>query len=1134
VFHLYRACRIEALADRLVDALRAQRPADPFAPITIAVGSRGMERWLRNRLAIGLEISANICFPFPHQALAQIYGGAADGDDPWAPDSLAWRILELLPHIWTLDECASLRDWMQRPRPQGVVERVGADVVDPDLWALAREIADVLDRAALFRPDWTEAWASGRPVAEAPAWQGVLWRQLCAAIPVRHPVALLSGRPQQGEPLFVFAISSMAPVWLHGLRQVGEMREVHVFLLTPSQEYWGDTRTRGELRKLDATMALRALEQQNPMLTAFGALARDTAEAYVALADIDDEEVPNGFDVPRDDTALGMLQSDIIAARARSEIIGLRDKRTLRMDDDSLQFHDCHGATRQVEALRESLLALFDARPEIQPRDVVVMTPDIATYAPLVRAIFAEGRDEYAKVDGWGLLGAPRIPTYIADLGIRELNPLAEVLLRVLAFADGRLGAPALADFVALDPVRRKHGLDDDDVARVRGWLADAGARLGSDAADRERTGLPPQHAFTLAFALDRLALGVALADDGVASFAGVAPFDEMEGDAAQAFGPFAELCARLEHWRTTLRAPRPMEAWLPALLDAVDDLAMLSAKVSYLRVELAEALATLKAEASSFQGDVTLPALMRILSSRLERSGGGDRLTSGAVTVCALAPMRSVPFQVICLLGMDDAAFPRGHRPRAFDAVGTQPRPGDRNPRDEDRNLLLESLLSARAHLLVFYSGRDPRTDKALAPAVPIGDVLDVVDLTLGLPADTPADLDGVQPVLPRHLLTRVHRVQPFVGSGFRAQTTAIGRPVPRRFDGRMYTAASALAAERTGGMPLMAEGLRLPDPQPPTSLTIDALTRWLRRPVRTMMRERLGLYLDDPQRDLPEREAMELGALEASGVGRLAVDAVKRGAVDASMVIDRLAQRAIVPPGAPGRAVASESWAAARAAFEAASGCFPGGVPEPVRREIRVPVRGDGFEVLLTGTAFTHADAFVVVVHDSPQHAKSLIPAWVILLGLRASGHPVSHAIIAGAETKDDAEVGVCVLLDVPEDTGKALATLVGIVMEARQTVLPIVDRTSFCWALTAFKPGFDGLSDEEKFKRLCVARQDAAKKWQPSQPGSYAERDDRALALAFAGEPPYGSDSLRASAAFEDAATRLWKPILDARRP
>jgi hypothetical protein len=151
-----------------------------------------------------------------------------------------------------------------------------------------------------------------------------------------------------------------------------------------------------------------------------------------------------------------------------------------------------------------------------------------------------------------------------------------------------------------------------------------------------------------------------------------------------------------------------------------------------------------------------------------------------------------------------------------------------------------------------------------------------------------------------------------------------------------------------------------------------------------------------------------------------------------------------------------------------------------------------------------------------------------------LRASGHPVSHAIIAGAETKDDAEVGVCVLLDVPEDTGKALATLVGIVMEARQTVLPIVDRTSFCWALTAFKPGFDGLSDEEKFKRLCVARQDAAKKWQPSQPGSYAERDDRALALAFAGEPPYGSDSLRASAAFEDAATRLWKPILDARRP
>src|SRR4051812_25030545 len=55
----------------------------------------------------------------------------------------------------------------------------------------------------------------------------------------------------------------------------------------------------------------------------------------------------------------------------------------------------------------------------------------------------------------------------------------------------------------------------------------------------------------------------------------------------------------------------------------------------------------------------------------------------------------------------------------------------GDRDPRTEDRQLLLDALLAATDRLIVTYTGNDERTNVARPPAVPIGELLDVVDLT-------------------------------------------------------------------------------------------------------------------------------------------------------------------------------------------------------------------------------------------------------------------------------------------------------------------------------------------------------------------------------------------------------------------
>ena len=53
-----------------------------------------------------------------------------------------------------------------------------------------------------------------------------------------------------------------------------------------------------------------------------------------------------------------------------------------------MQVHACHGAARQVDVLREVLVGLLEDDPTLEPRDILVMCPDIETYAPLVSAGF--------------------------------------------------------------------------------------------------------------------------------------------------------------------------------------------------------------------------------------------------------------------------------------------------------------------------------------------------------------------------------------------------------------------------------------------------------------------------------------------------------------------------------------------------------------------------------------------------------------------------------------------------------------------------------------------------------------------------------------------------------------------------
>jgi exodeoxyribonuclease V gamma subunit len=806
--------RLETLAERLVAVLRAD-PLPPLVPEIVVVQSGGMARWLAMRIASRLGVCANVRFPFPAALLWEIARALVPGvpaAPALEPAVMTWHLLALLDALPTDAAFAPLRT------------ALGAGD-ERHRFALARRLADLFDQYLVYRPDWIAAWERG----EETHWQAALWRRLVAREPGAHrariwarvaPDAKTAALPAR---IAIFGISALPPAELEAFARLATHIDVRLFVLNPCREYWGDVVAERDVprRAAGRDAARLHLATGNPLLASLGRQGRDFIDRVQehAAAEVD------LFEEPDTQTLLGCLQSDVLHLRDRRDAA---ERPVLPAADDSVQAHACHTPMREVEVLHDRLLALFAADPTLTPADVVVMTPAIERYAPCIEAVFATAPPER------------RIPFTVADVSLRAESAVVEAFLELLELPESRYEASRLVALLAVDAVRRRFGMTEADLALVRRWVRESGVRWGADAAQRAALGLPGIAEHTWRFGLDRLLLGYAMRGEGRYCVGGVLPYDDVEGTPARALGRLAAFADAACGLCERLAAPRPPGDWatvLGALLeeffapDADEDEAALAA----VRAALG-ALAD-SASRAGFTAPVSLALVRAELGRALEAPTRTGRFLAGSVTVCAMVPMRSIPFAVVCLLGMNDDAFPRANRAPSFDRMAEAPRRGDRNRRDDDRYLFLEALLSARRCLYVSWVGRSIRDNRLLPPSVVVSELLDYVERAYG------------RSLIVEHPLQAYSR-RYFDGS----------RPELRSFAAERCAATRQLAPG--GSVPAFVR--RLPEAgEEWRTVDVEQLVRFWMGPARYLLRERLGLRLDEAEDMVESREPFVLEGL-------------------------------------------------------------------------------------------------------------------------------------------------------------------------------------------------------------------------------------------------------------------------------
>ena len=1003
--------RLEDLRQVVFEWLQ-QYPLAPLEEAIFLVQSNGIAEWLKLALAqdSGICAATRIELParFLWRAYRQMLGRAAvPRSAPFDKSPLTWRLMRLLPGLLDQPDFAPLQRFL-------------ADNDALRRFQLAERLADLFDQYQVYRADWLADWAAGRDILRRAdgqemaldsdqRWQSALWRAVLAdvaeaergssrAMIHRRFVAALESGASPVQPLprrvVLFGASALPLQTLEALAALARHCQVILAVPNPCRFHWGDIIDGRELLRAeqrrhglrnDLNLAALPLEDlhahSHPLLAGWGRQGRDFIRLLDAFDDV--AAARERFDIARIDlfdehpgtTLLQQLQ-----ARIRDlEPLSPERRPSLDEHDRSIVFHIAHSALREVEILHDQLLGLL-ANKVLTPRNIVVMVPEIESFAPAIHAVFGQ----YPSHD------ARHIPYTIADQRSQQVNPLLVALEWLLALPEQRCTASEVRDLLDVPALARRFGLEEQALPRLAQWISGAGVRWGLSQAQRSRLGLAAcgeQNSWL--FGLERMLLGFACGGDG--PFAGIEPYDEVGGLDASAAGGLAALLAALQRWSPELAAPVSPAAWGERLRLLLQSFFIQTGERDQLTLTALENALQGWQQAcddAGFIEPVPLAVVRAAWLSLLDEPNLIRRFLGGGVTFCTLMPMRAIPFDVVCLLGMNDGDYPRRASRADFDllALPGQARPGDRSRRDDDRYLMLEAVLAARHTLYISWRGRNARDNSSEPPSVLVSQLRDY--LTAGW-------ADGTVEVR-----TSEHPLQPFSRRYFEG--------------GALTTWASEWRRAHLEKITLLESILPAFTPEAGFNLTLALLADFLKNPVRHFYRHRLDVVFDEQADAMADDEPFALNALDEYLLVSdflSAAQAVESGdlALQITRHAERVARSGQLPLAAFGEREKNrllqlvtpvwQQWLAAQAGWPHDGG----------KEMLRIDQAGIALEDWLDSLrsngherAWLQLDPAVLCHKDKsgkkpPQpRADKLIAAWLRQLVASACGVPVSGVIV------------------------------------------------------------------------------------------------------------------------------------------
>lgn len=713
MFYLHISNRTEHLLRQLAEIIKVSERKSLFEKEVFLIQSQGMERMISQYLSTIFTSWCNFECLLPREfidTLARKSGVQLEAIG-YEREIMVWRIEKLL---------RSLNSAFPKPLLR-YLQGVNSEL---KRFQLSQQMAHLFDQYQMMRPDMLAEWEKGltQTGLANEVWQMQLWQALSQQQEGPHRGKLLEkaiealrkgrGRGELPARISIFGLNSMVPLFMEYLNELSEFCNVHLYLLSPCREYWGDVESRrAQLRrKLVSTPTdekyNEPFEAHHPLLSSMGRQGRDFQKLLLEQVDFTLE-----FESYEDPGAEGefsllkKLQRDLL----EGEVPPASPPNTGK--DDSIHIVSCHSKFREITILKDYIHKLLATKPSLELRDIVVMAPDIQEYAALIPAVFDD------------------LQHSISDRSLAGRNKTMAAFSDFMEILSGRFGWLEVLSLLEKDVVSPHFELSNQELQTIRKWIVEAGIRWGLSSDQRQSSGLPGFTENTWAAGLQRLLMGYAVLED--VEMDGVLPVAGVEGINAQAIGGLCHFLELMDRAHGESQRAHTLKEWSALLLSFCREL-FGEADDSDL-LELRSVLSELAKGGKFHDQKVSFDVIHSWLASSTNQSRSSSGFLRGQLTFCSMLPMRSIPFKVICLLGLNDGAFPKADHPVTFDLMAEKYRLGDRSPREDDRYQFLEAILAARECLYLSYIGQSIISNERIPPSVVVTELLEVLEAGYG-----------------------------------------------------------------------------------------------------------------------------------------------------------------------------------------------------------------------------------------------------------------------------------------------------------------------------------------------------------------------------------------------------------------
>ncbi|WP_291906649.1 exodeoxyribonuclease V subunit gamma [Chitinophaga sp. CB10] len=816
---------LNSLAKGLIDDLQ-HAGNGVFDPHYIVTQTEGMNNWLKLQQAYRQGIAANSRFLKPNDLLFHLYmwlGGPSM--EVMSSQNLSWLLFKLLGEKEFTTRYPEVANYYLDHGEESNLKKM----------VLAEKVADLLDQYQVYRPEMIQAWSQADPATlQTEEWQEWLWarvKQLSGdALPdktlIGNYILDVLGLPEKQAVLkaripavHIFGLSILTAYHIKILHELSAVIDVHFHILNPAPGvFWFEERNEKQLARWRAK-GLRELEEQatvgNALLTGWGKVIQNSFRLFFAYDNFINAYEETGVIAPQPNTLLRKIQYDIFtSATANRQPLSLRD-----VQDGSITINACYTPVREVEALYNYLVHLSDQRKELlSPRDIVVMVSDIDAYAPYIKAVFNHAPYKFRYT--------------IADESYNENDNIFNALQAVLTMDEENFTAETVMQLLDFSYIRNRFNLQ--DPVYIRPIIEAANIRFGIDGAREDQT-----HYVSWKYGIQRIMYGICMSGEAeygqdLDSFF---PLDLVEGRDAYDIIRFCHFAKVLITAIESRRQARSITGWVTYTEQVLHSL------IFEQQDETDEDYASLIKQLTDFNilheyMEETIPynvfvhSLLHVISGATRTS----LFANGGITFCSLIPMRSIPFKVVALLGLNHDKFPRKENKSGFDIMSKQPQRGDRNIRENDKHLFLETIISAQEYLYISYVGRSVKDNTSIPPSALVDELLDYIES--GAQDTTGAIRKAMVTLQPLQEFSRKYN-QPGTGLySYLNRNAGAGYPF--------------INPHKKVEMPLMED------------FTLDMLISFFKNPFKAYYNRVLGIYLNDDPILLHETEIFSLDHLQ------------------------------------------------------------------------------------------------------------------------------------------------------------------------------------------------------------------------------------------------------------------------------